>query len=91
MLRTPVRRYPETAVNAASQEPLLHRIVGASGLSPIFAESTVRRALTRVGIDPDAMTPADIARGLPSLEKTLVGYLGDAAAARIEAIRDLAQ
>ena len=50
-------------------------LVVASGLSPIFARSTMKRAVERVGVNVDAMTRADLSKALPSIRRVLETFL----------------
>ena len=59
----------------------LEQLVKLSGLSPIFANTVVRRAVGRAGVDPDTMGRGDVERVLPELERALTVYLGESAAA----------
>jgi hypothetical protein len=67
------------------------RIVQASGLSPIFAEAVLRRAVVRAGVDPESMQRKDLDKAMPEIERALVVYLGeDSARDRLGKIRDMA-
>lgn len=54
---------------------LFESLVAASGLSPIFARSTLKRACERAGIDPNMMTRSELSRALPSIRKALETFL----------------
>lgn len=54
---------------------LFESLIAASGLSPIFARSTLKRACERVGIDPNSMTRSELARALPTIRKALETFL----------------
>jgi hypothetical protein len=56
---------------------LFDEIVQASGLSSVFATSTVRRVVTRCGLDPERLEAKDIQRLLPELRKAMRVFLGD--------------
>lgn len=62
-------------------------IVRLSGLSPIFANTAVKRAVERSGVDPATIAAADLERILPELERAMRVYLGDDAGKRLDAIR----
>jgi len=55
--------------------PVFESLVAASGLSPIFARSTMKRAVERVGINTDTMTRADLSKALPSIRRVLETFL----------------
>lgn len=50
-------------------------LVAASGLSPIFARSTMKRACERVGVNVETMTRADLSKALPSIRRVLETFL----------------
>jgi hypothetical protein len=54
---------------------LLALVIERSGLSSIFAEKTLTRALLKAGVDPQRMTPQDLARALPEIERALATYM----------------
>lgn len=67
---------------------LFRQISSASGLSPILAPGTLRRALRDVDADPATATPSDYYRALPALGLRLRVYLPEREAeTRIEKIR----
>lgn len=68
-------------------ESVLEVIERVSGLSPIFARTVIRRAITRAGLEPDKLTAADLDKLLPDLERALRIYVGEDAPARIAAIK----
>lgn len=47
------------------------RIVEASGLSPIFGPTALKRALSRVGVSAERASVDELRRALPELEKAL--------------------
>ena len=50
-------------------------LVAASGLSPIFARSTMKRACERVNVNIETMTRADLSKALPSIRRVLETFL----------------
>lgn len=50
-------------------------LVVASGLSPIFARSTMKRAVERAGVNIETMTRADLSKALPSIRRVLETFL----------------
>jgi hypothetical protein len=54
---------------------LLAVLIARSGLSSIFAEKTLTRALSKAGVDAHSMTPHDLARALPEIERALATYM----------------
>ena len=74
------------------RDDLFTRVVAASGLSSIFAERAIERALRRAGLDPDTFTRAELKRGLPELERVLGTFMGpDDVGARIARIKRLGE
>jgi hypothetical protein len=70
---------------------LFAKLVEASGLSSIFAEKTLTRALAKAGIDPQRLSPQDLTRALPEIERVLATYLDESEVAeRIKAVSRLA-
>jgi hypothetical protein len=55
--------------------PIFESLVDASGLSPIFARSTLKRACERAGINVDLMTKSDLAKALPNIRKALETFI----------------
>ncbi len=51
------------------------KLVELSGLSAIFADRTLERALSRAGVDPADLQPRHLARVAPALEEALAVYL----------------
>jgi hypothetical protein len=54
---------------------LFESLVTASGLSPIFARSTMKRACERAGINPDTMSRNELLKALPAIRKALETFL----------------
>jgi hypothetical protein len=54
---------------------LFAQVVERSGLSSIFAAKALSRALSNAGVDPARLTPADLERALPEIERMLLTYL----------------
>jgi hypothetical protein len=70
---------------------LFENLVDASGLSPIFARSTLKRACERAGINVETMTKADLIKALPNIRKALETFIPVADVdARMRAISKLA-
>jgi hypothetical protein len=61
---------------------LFPRIVAASGLSAIFAETSLRRAFKRAGVDTESRSRAELERALPEIEHVLSLYLAPEEARR---------
>src|SRR5262249_41073136 len=51
------------------------RVVAASGLATIIAETALQRACHRAGVEPRAMTTLDLQRALPDIERALGMFL----------------
>jgi hypothetical protein len=68
---------------------LFARLVELSGLSPIFADATVRRTIERAGLSPERLVRQDIAVIIPELANTLSPFLGKDTETRIRAMRKL--
>ena len=60
-----------------TEDRLLDRVVEASGLMPLIAPFTVSRLLITADVSPRDLTPADLRRALPDLERGLAVYLSD--------------
>ena len=56
---------------------LFDDVVEASGLVELIAPFTVSRLLVAADVSPHEMTPGDLERALPELEKGLSVYLGE--------------
>jgi hypothetical protein len=70
---------------------LFDLLVDASGLSPIFAKSTLKRACERAGVQTETMTKADLIKALPNIRKALETFIPVADVdARMRAISKLA-
>ena len=54
---------------------LFELLVEASGLSPIFARSTLKRACERAGVNVDTMTKAELIKALPNIRKALETFI----------------
>jgi hypothetical protein len=54
---------------------LFAALIERSGLSAIFAEKTLGRALMKAGVDPRRMTPQALVRALPEIERALATYM----------------
>src|SRR5689334_20632526 len=63
-----------TAENGKGSE-LFRKFVATTGLSPIFAESSIRRACKRAGVDPEGFSKADIQKIISDMERILSLYL----------------
>lgn len=71
--------------------PLFEQVVAASGLSAIFARSSVKRVLERGGVDPASFRRADLQRLMPEFERLLKGFLEDQAPAALARLQALAR
>lgn len=54
---------------------LFDSVVQASGLSPIFAPSTLKRACERAGVNTETMTKQDLVKALPNIRKALETFM----------------
>ena len=70
---------------------LFGKLVEASGLSPLFAENALRRALVRAGVDPAKLSTTTLTTALPELEKTIFTFLPEDAERVMKSIRALAR
>lgn len=70
-------------------EPIVKQLVEMSGLSPIFAETTIRRAFERAGVDPGCIQPDDVEQLLAELDRSLRAYLGGGVEAHLRKIREV--
>ena len=61
----------------SADDRLLDQVVEASGLMPLIAPFTVSRLLITADVSPRDMTPADLRRALPALERGLAVYLSE--------------
>jgi hypothetical protein len=76
----------------SKSQDLIKLCAAATGLSPIFAESLVRRTIQGLSIPEEHFTPADIERLLPQLERSLALFLKPREASKgLERLRALAQ
>lgn len=67
-------------------------LVARCGLSPVIAPSTMARACRKAGVEPQLLTPASLAKALPSIRDMLHIFLdAQEAERRIQAIQALAQ
>ena len=70
---------------------LFGKLVEASGLSPLFAENALRRALLRAGVDPTTLTSSTLTTALPELERTIFTFLPEDAERVMKGIRALSR
>jgi DNA-binding response OmpR family regulator len=85
---------PAAPVPSAGAPPgsLFDAVVARSGLSPVIAPSTMTRACRKAGVEPQMLTPASLARALPSIRDMLHIFLdAQEAERRIQSIQALAQ
>jgi hypothetical protein len=69
---------------------LFQQLIAASGLSPIFARTTMKRACERSGVAAEHLTRDDLIKALPSIRQALETYLAPHMVEdRIRAIRRL--
>jgi hypothetical protein len=68
---------------------LFRKLVETSGLSPLFAENALRRALLRAGVEPGKLTAAGLVTALPELEKTIYTFVPEDAERVMKSIRAL--
>lgn len=57
------------------EEELFDEVVRATGLNELVAPFTVSRLLVRADVEPKDLTPADLTRALPELERGISVYL----------------
>ena len=73
-----------------SETDLLDEVIEASGLMSLIAPFTVSRLLISADVSPRDMTPGDLERALPDLERGLAVYLApeqlEASMARLRAL-----
>jgi hypothetical protein len=75
----------------SASDRLLDQVVEASGLMPLIAPFTVSRLLITADVSPRDVTPADLRRALPDLERGLSVYLsGEELAEAARRLRELA-
>jgi hypothetical protein len=66
----------------AVTDELFWAVVDLTGLTPLLAPGTVRRALRDVGITPTEATAVDMLRALPCLKARLAAFLSEEEVAR---------
>lgn len=66
-------------------------LVKASELSPLFAENALRRALSRAGVAPDALTHARLQAALPEIERIIATFIPDRVESVMKKVRGLAK
>jgi len=77
-------------MSASRQHELFTDVVDASGVSPVLAPGTVRRALRDVGSTPQAASADTYLLALPSIRARLRAFMSPEDAERAtERIRDL--
>lgn len=70
---------------------LFDKLIATSGLSPVFAQRSFERLLTRAGFSRHSLTRGQIETLMPQLESMLLVYLpGPEVAARLNDMRALA-
>lgn len=85
------RRHDSMRAPAMQEGTLFARVAAATGLTGMLARDTLARALSRVGIEPAALSPADLLRALPTIRFALtMFYPADEVARRTAAIAALA-
>lgn len=62
---------PQVREQPREKRGLLDEVIKASGLARVLAEPAFARACHRAGVDPDRMTPPELCRALPQIERTL--------------------
>jgi DNA-binding response OmpR family regulator len=81
----PSSRAPSRSASAPGA--LLDRVVAASGLSELLARGSIERACRVAGVDAATMTPDDLKKVLPHIQRTLGLFLKRSEAdERVEAI-----
>lgn len=70
---------------------LFAKLIEVSGLSPLFAENALRRALLRAGVEPAKLTSTTLTNAIPELEKTISTFLPEDADRVMKNIRALAR
>ena len=69
---------------------LFNKLLAASGLSPVFAERSFERLLTRAGFTRHSLTRGQIETLLPQIESMLRVYMpASEATARLNVVRAL--
>jgi DNA-binding response OmpR family regulator len=88
-VRRSVRRRQQPSLT--DEGTLLARVVAASGLAAIIAETAILRACQRAGIEARTMSLADLQAALPDIERSLGTFLAPADRdLRLEAVRAIA-
>lgn len=81
-----------TGGDEGSGDALFNQIVAESGLSPLIGATTLARALKRVGLSPQDLSRSNLARALPSIQRTLSTFLAPGEAEkRLQSIAALAK
>jgi len=81
---------PSTRPRTLPPQSLIDLVVAASGLSSLVARSAIERACQHAGVDTRVLTPADIERALPHIQRVLSFFLApEDAKARADAIEKL--
>jgi DNA-binding response OmpR family regulator len=64
---------------AAADSPTIHidRVIAASGLSALIGRQAIVKAFARAGVDGPEVSPEDLDRVLPHIERTLRLFLGE--------------
>jgi hypothetical protein len=80
-------------VGGVIEEQLFWRLVRECGLSPLFAEQSMRRVCQKMGVDdPEALTDEQLQRAMPRVRDALGVFLDpadlDPAMRRIRALLD---
>jgi hypothetical protein len=71
---------------------LFERLVKASGLSAVFARSSLQRALARIDARPETLSAEQLKAALPDVEKVLRLFLQDVEVQkRLQEIKELAR
>ena len=74
-----------------SDASLFDRVVAASGLNELVAPFTISRLLLRADVQPRELTPSDLARALPEVERGIRVYLDEDEAQRaVSRLREIA-
>jgi DNA-binding response OmpR family regulator len=76
---------------APNDNSVLARVVAASGLATIIAETSISRVCQRAGIDAKTMSTSDLQLILTDVERSLSMFLApEARASRLDAVRAIA-
>ena len=57
------------------RELKLDDLIAATGLSRVFAAATLTRLCERIGVSPTQLSPSDLQKLMPDLEKMLTVFL----------------